>query len=754
MGLLLKNIFGGDDAVANSNEPNSDEIIRGTIENVVYYNDSNDYAVLEIETENRLIITAVGTMPIPFAGERVVLRGKWGYHKEFGRQFVIESFEKTLPEETEGILQYLSSRTIKGVGPATAKKIVDRFGSDAFEVIETHPEWLADIPGITMKKAAQISESFMEQNGMRDVVMFCKDYMSVTEATRVYKRLGAGAVGLITRNPYILCESDCGISFNQADDIALSLGFARDNSFRIKAGITHVLNYNSIINGHTCLPKEKLIPASAEALGIDKETMSEKLERFIKLGEFSRYNADETELIMTNDAYETEEYIAKRLLNIDASAPRFSGADIASLVDGVEARNGITYERLQKKAIFEALCGGVMIITGGPGTGKTTIVKALLSIFSSQRLKVVLCAPTGRAAKRLSEATSEEAKTIHRMLEMERGDDLNVRFGRNVGNPIDEDVCIVDEASMIDITLMQALVRALRRGSRLILIGDSNQLPSVGAGNVLADLISSKTLRTVALTEIFRQSKESLIITNAHKINNGERPNLASVNGDFFFVRRDFERDIPKTVASLITERLPATYGRNIKTQIQVITPSKKGLGGVEALNAELQSVINPPSRSKREKAAHGTLFREGDKVMQTANNYEIEWKRGSVDGIGIFNGDIGVIESIDLEDSCMRIRFDDRVTNYDFSLLEELELAYAITVHKSQGSEYPVVIIPMYSCPPMLMTRNLLYTAVTRAKKMVIMVGRAEIVTKMVENNSEILRYTTLGHRIIERSC
>lgn len=735
----------------NFDEQNAIETINGTIENVVYYNDGNDYSVLEILTENGLIITAVGTVPIPFAGECVSLRGKWGFHKSFGKQFVIESFEKTLPKETEGILQYLSSRTVKGIGPVTARKIVERFGTDTFEVIEMHPEWLADIPGITMKKAAKISEAFLEQNEMRDVVMFCKDYMSITEATKVYKKLGSGAVGMIIKNPYILCEGEYGISFSQADNIAMSLNFERDNSFRIKAGITYVLNYNSTVNGHTCLPKEKLIPAAAEVLGIDADTLSEKLNRFIKLGEFSVYYGKETEFVMTVSVADTEEYIAKKLLSMDAAVARFSGADISSIVNSIEARNGITYETLQRKAIYEALGGGVTIITGGPGTGKTTIVKALLSIFAGQRLKVVLCAPTGRAAKRMSEATSEEAKTIHRMLEMEKGSDMNVRFGRNAGNPIDEDVCIVDEASMIDITLMLALVRALKRGSRLVLIGDANQLPSVGAGNVLEDLISSNAIRTVALTEIFRQSKESLIITNAHKINNGEKPNLASVNGDFFFVSRDFEKDIPKTISKLITERLPATYGRAIKGQIQVITPSKKGSGGVEMLNAELQSVINPQSRGKREKSAHGTLFREGDKVMQTANNYEVEWSRGSAGGIGIFNGDIGVIENIDNENSSMRIRFDDRLVDYTFDLLDDLELAYAITVHKSQGSEYPVVIIPMYSCPPMLMTRNLLYTAVTRAKKMVIMVGRAEIVGKMVDNNSEILRYTTLSHRLTD---
>ncbi|MBQ9069796.1 MAG: ATP-dependent RecD-like DNA helicase [Clostridia bacterium] len=727
------------------------EVIKGTIENVVYYNESNDYAVLEVSLENNLLITAVGTMPIPFEGECVVLTGKWGYHKEFGKQFVIESFEKTLPKETEGILQYLSSRTVKGVGPATAKKIVERFGEDTFEVIETHPEWLADIPGITMKKAAAISESFLEQNGLRDVVMFCKDYMTIPEATKIYKRLGSGAVGIIMRNPYVLCEGEGGISFTQADNIAMSLGFEPDCSYRVRSGIEYVLNYNALANGHTCLPKDKLIAAATETLGISSEAVRQKLERFIKLDEFSEYSIADDKYVMTSDTATMEDYLAKRLIHMDSRAAKFSVGDIESIIENLEARIGITYERLQKRAIYEALVGGVMIITGGPGTGKTTIVKALISIFTGLGQKVVLAAPTGRAAKRMSEATSEEAKTIHRMLEMEKGNDLEMRFGRNAVNPLDENVCIVDEASMIDINLMQALVRALKRGSRLILIGDANQLPSVGAGNVLTDLIGSGAIRTVCLTEIFRQSKESLIITNAHKINNGEKPNLASVGGDFFFVSRGFERDIPSTVASLITERLPKSYGKAIKDSIQVITPSKKGFGGVEALNTELQSKMNPPARNKAEKSAHGTLFRVGDRVMQTVNNYEIEWTKGYSEGMGIFNGDIGTIESISFENSVMEIRFDDRLAKYGFDLLDELELAYAITVHKSQGSEYPVVIIPMYSCPPMLMTRNLLYTAVTRAKKMVIMVGRADMVMKMVENKSEILRYTTLKERIKE---
>lgn len=727
--------------------------VRGVIENVVYYNDGNDYAVLEISDENGLLITAVGTVPIPFEGESIILAGRWTYHKDFGKQLSVECFEKTLPEETEGILQYLSSHTVKGVGPVTARKIVDRFGKDTFDVIENHPEWLADIQGITMKKAAAICESFCEQNGLRDVIMFCKNYISLTEATKVYKKLGAGAVGIIAENPYILCEGAYGISFPQADSMAMSMGFSPLNDFRIRSGIEYVLEYNANTNGHTCLPKDKLIAATAEALGISTETVGERLEAFLADGEFSVYILEGITYVMNNEVADAEDYIARRVVRMDADAPAFSASDIVTMIEQMEVSFGITYAPLQKKAIFEALSSGVMIITGGPGTGKTTVIKALMSIFSSLDFKTVLAAPTGRAAKRMSEATSSEAKTVHRMLEMEKGSDFEIRFGRNTGNPLDEKVVIVDEASMMDVTLMQALMRAMKRGSRLILIGDSNQLPSVGAGNVLDDLINSERVRTVALTDIFRQSSQSLIITNAHKINNGEKPNLSSVNGDFFFVSRESERDIPKTIASLIMERLPRSYGRGIRDEIQVITPSKKGLGGVEVLNTELQSNLNPPTKFKAEKTSRSIVFREGDRVMQTVNNYEIEWKRGDVEGIGIFNGDIGTIEKIDHSASKLRVRFEDKLATYSFDLLDELDLAYAITVHKSQGSEYPVVIIPMYHCPPMLMTRNLIYTAVTRAKRMVIMVGKASVVAKMVENNSEILRYTTLKSRIIDYS-
>ena len=725
------------------------ESLRGVIQNVVYYNDSNDYAVLEISDENDLLITAVGTVPIPFEGENVILTGTWIYHKDFGKQFSIDTCEKTLPKEEEGILQYLSSRVVKGLGPVTAKKIVNRFGTDTFDVIQTHPEWLADIPGITMKKAAAISKSFIEQNGLREVIMFCNNYMTVEQASKVYKRLGSGAVGIIVENPYLLCEGEYGINFNQADEIARSVGFAPDNAHRINSGFRYIFKYNAEVNGHTCLPYDKLAAATAEALELPLDTVEARLLSEIKDGNLSVYSHADQTLVMTSEVAETEAYIAKRLLDIEYGVARFDRYDIASMVEKIESSHGIVYEKMQKKAIHEALVGGVTVITGGPGTGKTTIVKALIAIFAQLSLKVVLAAPTGRAAKRMSEATSYEAKTIHRMLEMERGADNETRFGRGILNPIDEKVCIVDEASMIDTELMHALLRALPRGARLVLIGDSNQLPSVGAGNVLSDIIESGAVRTVKLTEIFRQSQESLIVTNAHSINDGKIPNLSSVTGDFFFVRRDFERDIPSTIADLITTRLPKKYGRSITAGIQVITPSKKGFGGSFALNAELQARINPKSAEKAEKSAHGTLFREGDKVMQIVNNYEIEWERGHVTGIGVFNGDIGTVISIDNAASIMKVRFDDKIATYTFDLLDELELAYAITVHKSQGSEYPVVIMPSYSCAPMLMTRNLLYTAVTRAKSMVILVGRVDAISRMVENNSEILRYTTLRWRI-----
>ena len=725
------------------------EKIVGVVENVVYRNENNDYTVFEIIDDDNRLVTAVGIIPMISEGENVVLEGQWTYHKEFGKQFSFVSYEKSLPKEIDGIIQYLSSKTIKGVGPITAVKIANRFGMDTFDVIENHPEWLTDISGITRKKAAAISESFRAQTELRGVMMFFKDYMGTSEITKVYKQLGASSVGIVKENPYVLCNGEYGVSFEKADSIAASFGFSPECDVRIISGINYVLKYNANVNGHTCLPREKLVSATATLLSIKSEDVDGKIDGFVKSEDLYSYKVLDNELIMTPEVNYREEYIAKKMKALSQDVVQLSSMDISSLIQKVETRIGVRYADKQREAIFRCMNGGVTIITGGPGTGKTTVVKGIISIFNDLDFKTALAAPTGRAAKRMSEATGLEAKTIHRLLEMEKGVSDELKFNRNSRNPLDENVIIVDEASMIDLSLMNALAEAIKRGTRLILIGDSDQLPSVGAGNVLDDFITSGVIDTVRLTEIFRQSKESLIVTNAHKINRGDSPTLNVTDNDFFFVRRENERDIAATVADLITQRLPKTYGSNIKEQIQVISPSKKGAGGVELLNNELQARVNPKATFKKEKASHGVIFREGDRVMQVVNNYDIEWEKNGLGGFGIFNGDIGVIESIDFKDEVLNIWFDDRYVRYDFANLEELELSYAITVHKSQGSEYPVVIIPMYYCPPMLMTRNLLYTAVTRAKRMVILVGRSDVPEKMVKNNREILRYTTLCSRL-----
>ncbi len=730
---------------------NRSDKISGVVENVVYRNENNDYTVMEIGTDDGELVTAVGVIPMAYEGERVVLCGAYTYHKEFGRQFAFDTFEKMLPEDAENILHYLSSRTVKGVGPVTALKIVNRFGTETFDVMENHPEWLADIPGITMKKARAISEAFREQTEMRSVVMFCRDYMAVGEAARVYKKLGAGAVGMMKDNPYILCGDEIGLSFEKADAIARSLGQASDSKIRIFYGMRYLLSHSGVVNGHTCLPDGELVLLSAELLCIGTEAVSDALEELLSDGDLAFYTVNGKRYIMTVEVSEDEDVIVSKLHRLSSENELLSHSDIHALVDKVEMNLSITFAPLQREALFSSLMCGVMILTGGPGTGKTTVIKAMLSIFDSMGMKTAICAPTGRAAKRMSEATGENAKTVHRMLEMERTPDGKIRFGRNERATLSENVVIVDEASMLDLSLTAALIRALRRGARLILIGDADQLPSVGAGNVFADFIATERIKTVRLTEIFRQSKESLIVTNAHRINEGESPVLTATDKDFFFVKRDAEEKIPETIASLVTERLPKTYGKEIREQIQVITPSRKGVGGVENLNITLQNYINPKGKFKKEKQTHGITFREGDRVMQVSNNYDIEWERYGITGAGLFNGDIGAIESIDYAEEVMDVLFDDRRVRYPFDLLDDLELAYAITVHKSQGSEYPVVIIPMYRCAGALMSRNLLYTAVTRAKKMVILVGISDIPSKMVKNNSEIRRYTALKDKIIE---
>lgn len=724
-------------------------VIEGTVEYVIYQNEDNGYSICSFGVDDGDLITVVGTLPYIGEGDHLSLTGEWVHNPKYGRQFKVESYEKQLPADVDSILRYLASGVIKGVGAKTAIKIVDEFGEDSFDVIEKHPEWLAQIPGISKKKAYEISENFKAEAGMRSTMMFFREYFGPATTVKIYKQWGSGAVELAKKNPYILCDTIDGIGFEKADSMAASLSLSPDSIERIMSGIQYVLSHNAAGNGHVCLPKDKLIMSAAEMLSVTQEQVSEAYHALISAGRVKYTVFDGETFVYTSEAYKEENFIANKLTVLDSVCPKVSFDDIERFIDREEAQYSIKYAAVQRQAICEALENGIMILTGGPGTGKTTVVKALLGIFNSMDMKVALAAPTGRAAKRMSEATSYEAKTIHRLLEMEYGEGDKAVFCRNEQYPLDENVIIIDEASMIDSSLAASLLKAVKMGSRVIFIGDSDQLPSVGAGNVLRDLIDSGRFATVRLNVIFRQASESLIVTNSHLINDGEMPDLSVKDNDFFFLARESDKDIAVTIADLCKNRLPKTYGAETVNKIQVISPSRKGEAGTDNLNVLLQQTLNPSDRSKREYKHKDRTFREGDRVMQTKNNYEIEWESGNYNGCGIFNGDIGFIRRINSSEQYMEIYFDDKRVIYDFSLLDDIDHAYAITVHKSQGSEYPIVIIPMYSCPPMLMTRNLLYTAVTRAENMVILVGKAEYVKRMVENNRQSLRYTGLSARL-----
>ncbi len=727
--------------------------LSGSIERVIYANEENGYAVCDLGTDDNDLVTIQGTLPYIAEGDGVTVYGRWVHNPKYGRQFSVERYERVLPADVNAILRYLSSRVIKGINPKTAQKIVEEFGEDTFDVMENHPDWLAQIPGISRKKAEEISEDFKQKSGIRSAMMFFRDFFGAALTMRIYKRFGSSAVDRAKQNPYILCDEIEGIGFEKADRMAHDLGLSTDSPARLSSGIVYVLHANALQNGHVCLPEDKLLAASGTLLGGTFEQLREALDLLLFSGRLKKYVLDGTTYIYEKYAYDNEQFIATKLRLLDRLCVAVDAPDVHSFIDREERKNGIAYASLQRKAIFDALQCGVMILTGGPGTGKTTVVRALLNIFNSMDLRVALTAPTGRAAKRLSESTSSEAKTIHRLLEMEYGDaedERGAHFRRDETNLLEEDVIIIDEASMVGNGLMCSLLKAIKPGARIIIIGDADQLPSVEAGNVLRDLIESERFSTVCLTEIFRQAQESLIVTNAHAINRGEMPRLDVKNNDFFFLRRDNDRDIVLTVADLYKNRLPRTYGEMARTGIQVISPSRKGEGGTENLNVLLQEGLNPQSSGKTQYRFRDKVFREGDRVMQIRNNYDIAWERadGST-GMGVFNGDIGEIEAINHAAECMEIRFDDRHVVYDFTLLEELEHAYAITVHKSQGSEYPIVIIPLYHAPYMLLTRHLFYTAVTRAQNMVILVGREDVARTMVENHRQSMRYTGLAHRL-----
>ncbi len=723
--------------------------ISGTIEHVIYSNENNGYAICEFGTTENELITIVGTMPYVAEGEHLEICGAWVHNPKYGRQFSVSSYEKRLPADREAILRYLASGAIRGVGAKTAIKIVDEFGEDTFEVIENHPQWLSQISGISKKKALEISESFKAEAGMRTTMIFFREYFGPATTVKIYRKWGADAVQLAKEDPYILCDNIDGIGFEKADAMAAKMSLDPSSGSRIMSGMLYLLNHNAMQNGHVCLPLDKLIEGTAQMLSVSREKAEEAYHSLISQGRIRYSVFDGMTFAYTRASYDAETFIANKLTVLDSLCPRLDYDDIERFIAREEKRSMIEYAALQKQAITEALGSGVMILTGGPGTGKTTVVKALLGIFKSMDMKVALAAPTGRAAKRMSEATSSEAKTIHRLLEMEYGEGETAVFMRDERNFLDENVIIVDEASMIDSALACALLKAIKPGARVIFIGDADQLPSVGAGNVLRDLIDSERFATVRLNVIFRQAEKSLIVTNSHAINDGICPNLSVKNNDFFFLPRDSNNAIAMTIADLCKNRLPRKYGSETVSRIQVISPSRKGEAGTDNLNIILKESLNPAESGKKEYKHRERVFRVGDRVMQTKNNYDLAWESSSSSGVGIFNGDIGVIKDIDKSEQCMEISFDDRLVTYDFSLLDDIDHAYAITVHKSQGSEYPIVIIPMYSCPPMLMTRNLLYTAVTRAEEMVILVGKEEYVRNMVENNRQSMRYTCLAKRL-----
>ncbi len=727
--------------------------LSGSIEHIIYSNEENGYTVADFGTDDDDLITITGIMPYIGEGDSLIIYGEWRHNQKYGRQFSVGEYEKYMPADASAILRYLSSGAIKGIGKKTAVKIVEEFGDETLEVLENHPDWLSDIPGISLKKAKQICEDFKAKAGIRSAMMFFRDYFGAATTVKIYKRWGSACIDIAKQNPYRLCDEIDGIGFERADSMAEKLGLDRSSESRLISGIMHVLKHNAAQNGHVCLPRDILAEASSRLLSADIDGINAAIDDMISMRRLKYTLQNGTAYIYDSYSYDCEVYIAEKLDLLDKVCPRISLTDANFFIEKEEMANGITYAVLQKKAIIDALDSGVMLLTGGPGTGKTTIVKALIDIFGSMDMKVALAAPTGRAAKKLSEATSHEAKTLHRLLEFEYSSEEGGRSGfrRNENDLLEENVLIIDESSMIDNILMCSLLKAVKPGARVILIGDSDQLPSIGAGNVLRDLLDCGRFATVRLNEIFRQAQESLIVTNAHRINSGEMPIITVKDNDFFFLPRSTDEEIAFTVTDLCKNRLPKTYKEAAEHGVQVITPSRKGTAGTENLNVLLQSSLNPPSKEKREYKHRERIFREGDRVMQIKNNYEIEWYRDDdSEGMGIFNGDIGVIERIEMSTNCMRIRFDDRYVSYELTSLDELEHAYAITVHKSQGCEYPFVVIPLYSAPPMLLTKNLFYTAVTRAKKMVVLVGRSDIAGKMVSNSHIGQRYTGLKQRLL----
>lgn len=733
------------------------EQLHGTIVKLIFQNPDNWYSVCDVETDTHELVTVVGIMPYASAGEGLMVEGSWIQTKEYGRQFKVEKYEKIMPQKTNEILKYLSSGAVKGIGPKIAQKIVEKYAEDSFDVIENHPDWLVEIKGISRKKAYEISLDFKEKAGVREILTFCGGDISTNSAVKIYKTWGRNALNKIKENPYFLCSSQVGLSFKRVDEMAMKMGVDSTASERVTSAIKYVLEVFASRDGHTFVYEYMLCDAVSKLINIEIEIIKESLSTVLLSNYVVKITRNGSTVYALKSLYEAEKIISKKIVEINKKAIFLNGDNIDHVINQVEYENGIEYASKQRKAIWECIVNGVTILTGGPGTGKTTIIKAVIQIFAQFSLSCALCAPTGRAAKRMSEATSNDAKTIHRLLEVTAIDEISndPDFSRNENNHIEEDVIIVDEASMIDVPLMRSLLLAIKPGARLILVGDINQLPSVGEGNVLNDIISSEKVKTVRLTDIFRQARDSGIVINAHKINQGIHPDLSEKYEDFFFVQKK-PNEIPLYVAELCKTRLPKKYGKSIVDDIQVISPHKRGLSGTKGLNVVLQESLNPQDLLKAEcSATRERKIRLGDRVMQVRNDYTAEWEsRSGSSGMGVFNGDIGIIKKMDNEENLFVVDFGEKYVSYPFTYIEEIDHAYAITIHKSQGSEYPIVIIPVTSeCPNLLRTRNLIYTAITRASKMVILIGDINVFYEMIDNNSQFKRNTFLEEFIKEDS-
>ena len=730
------------------------EVLNGFVENIVFKSEETGYVVCRIRADKNLV-SAVGTVPFIKEGQNVKLTGYWTVHKQFGNQFNIQDYEEILPNSIDGIEKYLSAGVIHGIGPITAKKIIEKFGEETLDIMENHIERLMEIEGIGEKKFQIIYESYIEQQGLKDIILyFSKHGVTSNQCVKIYKKFGPNAKYIVSENPYILCEEISGIGFKTADRIAMSIGIKNDSDFRIQSGIKYVMNQFCAL-GNTFMPKANIIEECKKNIMVPEELIEKNLYDMSAKQKIVIEKINDTEMGFLLPYYYCELGVTQKIITLGLQETQTINSDINFEIGVFEKEQKIKFAESQKEAIIGAFNSGIEIITGGPGTGKTTIIKAIIHIYENNGMRVLLGAPTGRAAKRMTESTGREAKTIHRLLEMGVSDEDESVFEKGESSPLDCDVIIIDEASMIDIMLMHNLLKAIKLGTRLIIVGDVDQLPSVAPGNVLRDLIESEYIKVVRLKEIFRQGNESLIVVNAHRINEGEMPILNQKDKDFFFINQENIDNILTTIIDLMKRRLPKFNTEwDVLKDMQVLTPMRKGVLGAINLNERLQEVFNPPNPNKKEIKSRDIIFREGDKIMQTKNNYSLKWIRiggfGEDEGVGVFNGDLGFIQNIDEEKKNLTIIFDDeRKVFYDFNFLDELDLAYATTIHKSQGSEFKVVIIPAFMGSPFLMNRNLLYTGITRAKQLVVVVGFQKALLYMINNTNSMERYSALQYRI-----